>query len=151
MRSRLYSLSAFVCLIIANAALADQNEPTGMWLTQAGDAKVWIARCGSSICGTIVWLKQPIDNATGKPQIDDKNPDPTKARRPIIGLNLFLGMKSEGTKWSGRIYNADNGQTYASNVSLVSPKALKVEGCVLMFCGSETWTKLPDPQTAMAQ
>ena len=134
------------------AAQADSiNEPTGIWLTQAGDAKVQIARCGSSICATIVWLKAPIDSLTGKPQIDDKNHDPAKARRPLIGLNLFLGMKSDGSKWSGRIYNADNGKTYASNISLVSTKALKVEGCVLMFCGSETWTRLPDPQTALVQ
>ena len=112
---------ALLCLaFLENAAQADStNEPTGIWLTQAGDAKVQIARCGSSICATIVWLKAPIDSLTGKPQIDDKNPDPAKARRPIIGLNLFLGMKSDGSKWSGRIYNADNGKTYSSNVSLV--------------------------------
>ena len=142
-------LLALASLMFAGTALADQNEPIGIWLTQAGDAKIQIARCGSTICGTIVWLKAPLDSATGKLQTDDKNPDPAKAQRPIIGLNLFLGMKSEGSKWSGRIYNADDGKTYASNLSLVSPKALKVEGCVLMFCGSETWTKLSDPQTAM--
>jgi uncharacterized protein (DUF2147 family) len=94
-------------------------------------------------------LKSPIDHATGKPQIDEKNPDPAKAHRPILGINLFLGMKPAGAKWSGKIYNADNGKTYDSNVSLVSAKTLKVEGCVLMFCGHETWTKLSDLQTAM--
>ena len=141
---------AISLVILSGAALAETvNEPTGIWLTQAGDAKVQITRCGQAICGTIVWLKSPIDSATGKMQIDDKNPNPEKARRPIIGLNLFLGMKFAGSKWSGRIYNADNGKTYASNISLISTKALKVEGCVLMFCGSETWTKLSDPQTAM--
>ncbi len=128
------------------ATAEPQIDPSGLWLTQAGDAKVLIDRCGTAICGTIVWLKSPIDSATGKPQVDDKNPDPARARRPIIGLNLFQGMKLAGSKWSGRIYNADNGK---SNLSLTGSKALKVEGCVLMFCGSETWTKLSDVQTAM--
>jgi len=142
--------SLFGMATLCFPAMAEpQINPTGIWLTQAGDAKVLIDHCGTAICGTIVWLKSPIDSATGKPQIDDKNPDPAKARRPIIGLNLFLGMKSAGSKWSGRIYNADNGKTYASNLSLTGSKALKVEGCVLVFCGSETWTKLSDVQTAM--
>src|SRR5438270_11282463 len=64
-------------------------EVSGIWMTQAGDAKVHISKCGAGICGVIVWLKDPIDPNTGKPQIDDKNPKPSLARRPIIGLPLF--------------------------------------------------------------
>lgn len=143
------ALSLLGLAVLSAAAMAGPgNAPSGIWLTQAGDAKVHIARCGNAICGTIVWLKSPIDKATGKPQVDDKNPDPAKARRPIIGLNLFHNMKPAGSKWSGHIYNADDGKTYASNVSLTGSKALKVEGCVMMFCGSETWTGLSDIHTA---
>lgn len=147
--ARSIAFSLFGLSILVAPVMAEPIDPTGIWLTQAGDAKVRIDRCGTTICGTIVWLKAPIDTITGKPQIDDKNPDPTKARRPIIGINLFQEMKLAGQKWSGRIYNADNGKIYASNVSLINNKSLKVEGCVLMFCGSETWTKLSDVQTAM--
>ena len=67
-------------IILSAPVMAEPIEPTGVWLTQAADAKVQINRCGTSICGTIVCLKAPIDTATGKPQIDDKNPDPAKAR-----------------------------------------------------------------------
>ena len=137
-------LLLFSLAVLNTPAGAESSvDPTGVWLTQAGDAKVHIARCGSSICGTIVWLKSPIDPATGKPQTDDKNPDPAKARRPIIGLSLFQDMKLVGSQWSGRIYNADDGKTYESNVSLTGNSTLTVEGCVLMFCGSETWTRVP--------
>ena len=88
------------------------------------------------VCGVVVWLKDPIDPATGKPQIDDKNPNPALARRPIIGLPLFSGMRSAGpNKWSGQIYNADDGKTYASNISVSGPDTLRVEGCVGGFCG----------------
>lgn len=114
----------------------------GIWLTQAGDAKVRVSKCGGDVCGVVVWLKDPIDPATGKPQIDDKNPNPALARRPIIGLPLFSGMRPAGpNKWSGQIYNADDGKTYASNISLSGPDALRVEGCVGGFCGGETWTR----------
>jgi Uncharacterized protein conserved in bacteria (DUF2147) len=39
-----------------------------------------------------------------QPQIDDKNPNAKLAKRPIVGLQLFLGMKPQGPrKWSGQI------------------------------------------------
>ena len=118
------------------------GNPTGIWLTQAGDAKVRVSKCSGGICGVVVWLKDPINPATGKPQVDDKNPNPSLAKRPMIGLPLFNGMQSSGpNKWSGQIYNADDGSSYASNVSVSGPGTLKVEGCVGALCGSETWTR----------
>ena len=118
------------------------GNPTGIWLTQAGDAKVRVSKCSGGICGVVVWLKDPINPATGKPQVDDKNPNPSLAKRPMIGLPLFSGMQSSGpNKWSGQIYNADDGSSYASNVSVSGPGTLKVEGCVGALCGSETWTR----------
>src|SRR5216683_6914552 len=92
---------------------------------------------------TIVWLKDPIDRATGRPQVDDKNANPSLAKRPIIGIRIFTGMKSVTTnKWSGTIYNADNGKSYSSDVIAAGPRKLEVRGCVMsILCGGETWTK----------
>jgi uncharacterized protein (DUF2147 family) len=45
-------------------------------------------------------------------------------------------------KWSGRIYNADDGSTYASSVSVAGPDTLRVEGCVGALCGGESWTRV---------
>jgi uncharacterized protein (DUF2147 family) len=119
------------------------TDPTGVWQTQAGDARVKVSKCGGGICGVIVGLKEPIDPATGKPQVDDKNPNPGLKKRPMIGLSLFSGMKPSGPgKWSGQIYNADDGSSYASNVSVAGPNALKVEGCVGALCGGENWTRI---------
>ena len=118
------------------------GEPTGTWMTQAGDARVRVSKCGSGICGVIVGLRDPIDPATGKPQVDDKNPNPALKKRPMIGLPLFSGMRPTGpAKWSGQIYNADDGSTYASNVSVTVADALRVEGCVGALCGGESWTR----------
>ena len=118
------------------------GQVNGIWQTQAGDARVRVSKCGAGICGVVVWLRDRIDPATGKPQIDDKNSNPALARRPIIGLSLFSGMRPTGPdKWSGRIYNADDGRTYASKVSVTGPGTLRVEGCVGGLCGGETWTR----------
>jgi uncharacterized protein (DUF2147 family) len=118
------------------------GEVSGVWLTQAGDARVRVSRCGGGICGVVVWLRDPINAATGKPQVDDKNPNPALAKRPMIGLPLFTGMRPSGpNRWSGQIYNADDGGSYASNIALSGVDTLKVEGCVGMLCGGETWTR----------
>jgi uncharacterized protein (DUF2147 family) len=118
------------------------GDISGVWLTQAGDAKVRVSKCGGGICGVVVWLRNPVDSATGKPQIDDKNRNPVLAQRPMIGLSLFSGMQASGpNKWSGQIYNADDGNSYASNISASGPDTLKVEGCVGALCGGENWTR----------
>jgi uncharacterized protein (DUF2147 family) len=118
------------------------GEATGVWLTQAGDARVRVSKCGAGICGVVVGLREPINPATGKPQVDDKNPNPALKNRPMIGLPLFSGMQATGpNRWSGQIYNADDGSTYVSHVSLAGPDTLKVEGCMGALCGGENWTR----------
>ena len=90
----------------------------------------------------MVWLREPTDPNTGKPAVDDKNPNPALRRRPMIGLPLFQGMSQSGpNKWSGTIYNADDGQTYASNIAMTGPNALRIEGCLGALCGAEVWTR----------
>jgi uncharacterized protein (DUF2147 family) len=130
-------------LLGAPAAKAQAGgEVGGIWLTQAGDAKVRVSKCGGGICGVVVWLRDPIDPMTGKPQVDDKNHNPSLAKRPIIGLPLFTGMRATGPdKWSGQIYNADDGNSYASNIAVTGPDSLRVEGCVGALCGGENWTR----------
>ena len=139
-----FIIAIFAALLAAPSARAQGAvEPVGIWLTQAGDARVRVSKCGGGICGVIVGLKQPTDPATGKPQVDDKNPNPALARRPMIGLPLFSGMRAAGPgRWSGQIYNADDGGTYASSVSVAGPDTLRVDGCVGALCGGETWTRV---------
>jgi uncharacterized protein (DUF2147 family) len=136
-------IAIFAALLAAPATNAHAGgEASGVWLTQAGDAKVRVSKCGGGLCGVVVWLRDPIDPATGKPQLDDKNPNAALAKRPVIGLPLFTSMHAAGpNRWSGEIYNADDGKSYRSNVSLSGPDALRVEGCVGPLCGGETWTR----------
>jgi len=138
-----FVLAAVALLLGAARAYAQTAEPVGVWLTEKGDARIKVSKCGSGICGVIVWLKEPIDRATGQPQVDDKNPNPALRTRPVIGISLFIAMRpSAQGRWSGQIYNADDGGTYVSHVSFAGGDALRVEGCVGMICGGETWTRV---------
>ncbi|ABD88282.1 DUF2147 domain-containing protein [Rhodopseudomonas palustris] len=147
-RTAVYALPLVmaVSLALARDVTSERNKPKtdpfGTWLTQAGDAKVLVKPCGSAICGKVVWLKQSIDAATGKPQTDDKNPDPSLRTRRIVGLQLFLDMlPATSSSWSGRVYNADDGNSYASTVALLDAGRLEVRGCAGALCGSEIWTR----------
>lgn len=148
-------VAMLVALTGAVPASAQSTDPAGVWLTEKGDARVKVSRCGNGICGVVVGLKDPIDRATGRPQTDDKNPNPALRTRPVVGLSLFIGMRpSAPGKWSGQIYNADDGGTYVSHITYGGGDALRVEGCVGVICGGETWTRVareeakpPSPST----
>lgn len=127
---------------LGHAEAATVSEPAGVWLTQSGDAKIKVSRCGNALCGRVVWLKDPLDKKTGKPQLDDHNSDPALRGRKIVGISLFINMQTAGAnKWSGRIYNADDGKTYASTVTLLPSGHLSVQGCMGTLCAGEDWTR----------
>jgi uncharacterized protein (DUF2147 family) len=123
-------------------AAARAAEPTGTWLTEKGDARIHIARCGKALCGTVVWLKQPIDPATGKPNVDGQNPDPRLRHRRIVGLRIFTMTPDGPDLWTGGIYNSDDGQTYRGKLKPQGPDTLEVRGCVGAICSGETWHKV---------
>jgi uncharacterized protein (DUF2147 family) len=87
MRDVAFGVLALVAVLTTSqiATAETAGDLGGIWLTEAGDARVHISKCGEVLCGTIVWLKAPIDSATGKPQVDDKNPNPSLAKRPLLG------------------------------------------------------------------
>ena len=130
-----------VMLALAGGASSQAMQPTGTWLTQKGDAQIRVARCGASMCGTVVWLRNPTDPRTGQAPIDSRNPDPNKRGRKIMGMRIFA-MASDGRGgWAGDIYNSDDGQTYDGRLIARGDSHLQVQGCAGPLCGSETWTK----------
>jgi uncharacterized protein (DUF2147 family) len=122
---------------------AQAQSPAGIWLTKDQDARVRIANCGGGICGTIVWLKDPIDKQTGKPPVDEKNPDPAKRSRPLLGIQIMHSMRPAGPgRWTGRLYNADDGKTYEGSLAVLDRDSVKVEGCLIGICMGETWRRV---------
>ena len=140
-------LSGFTIAQVVPALAAPTQDPSGTWLTGDGRAKVRIDRCGpggANICGKVVWLKSPTTE-DGAPRTDIKKPDPEKRSRPALGLTLLDNLKPEESKFSGEIYNADEGKLYQVSLERESASELSVSGCLLkILCGSQTWTRVPD-------
>ena len=133
-------LTAGLILGLALGSTAWAADLSGDWLIEAGDTKIRVSRCGPALCGEIVWLKEPIDKATGKPQTDDRNSDPAKQQRSIIGLRIFEMSTAGADTWSGPLYNTDDGNTYEGAIVLQGPAKLEVKACAGTNCGVEIWT-----------
>jgi uncharacterized protein (DUF2147 family) len=138
----LWSAAALACFAMALPARA--ADPTGIWLTEDGEARVRIYNCGQNLCGTLISLKEPNDPATGNPKLDKFNQDTGKRARPIIGVDLMSGLKPSGTpdQWEGALYNPEDGNTYKGILTLQGLMNLKLQGCVLgLICKSEIWKR----------
>jgi uncharacterized protein (DUF2147 family) len=136
---------ALVFLGALCAAPALAADPHGTWLTEGGKSRIHIVDCGSALCGNIAWLKEPNDPETGKPKTDKNNSDTSKRSRPLIGVTIVISMKPAGAdKWSGEVYNAEDGKIYTGNLTMQSANALKLEGCALggLLCKSQTWSRV---------
>ena len=149
---RRLTLAAQTLVILALAILGFAAAPAlaadpaeGVWLVQAKDAKVRVGPCpgaAARLCGDIVWLQTP-KTPEGQPKHDEHNPDPKLRARPIIGLMMIRDFRSSGAgRWDGgTIYDPHSGKTYKSKMRVAADGTLKVDGCVLMFCQTQTWTR----------
>jgi uncharacterized protein (DUF2147 family) len=136
----LVALGLITTAMTSSPALA--GDPTGMWLSQDGDVKMKVARCGDAICSTIAWLKNPNDDK-GKPKVNLNNADATKRSRPIMGSAIILPMKADGAdRWSGQVYNAEDGKTYSGGFALSGANKADLKGCVAIICKTKSWTRI---------
>lgn len=140
---RVLALTAFAfTLMAAPARAAETPDPTGLWLTENHRSAIKIERCGDSICGKIAWIIE------GGMKTDSKNPDKAKRETPMCGLPLLWGFTNNAKNpkvWEGgKIYKADEGDTYNATVSVTGPNTLYVRGYVGMplFGKSQTWTRV---------
>ena len=118
-------------------SLALAAEPTGEWRVANGAANIRIDDCGGTLWGIISWEKQP--------GVDSQNPNPGERSRPTLGLPILKTMRpTKPGLWEGEVYNAENGKTYSSRISLTAPDVLRIEGCVFggLICGGENWTRV---------
>lgn len=134
MKTILRLLPLAAALLLAPAAGAASLD--GTWLTESGETKVDFAPCGATLCGTILWQKTP--------RADTENPDPGKRARPLTGAVMLSDIRADGAgRWSGQLYNIENGKTYSGALELQGADRMKLSGCVLggLVCKSQIWTR----------
>ncbi|MEX2519272.1 MAG: DUF2147 domain-containing protein [Paracoccaceae bacterium] len=127
--AQIAAASGAFCLF-AYAAAADAN---GRWKTEtSGEGKylvVEIGPCGDKTCGVIVDAR----NISGA-----SNPD-----YEHLGRNIISDMVQDGPNtWEdGKIWAPDDDKTYSAEMELKGD-VLAVEGCVVIICRGQDWTRV---------
>jgi uncharacterized protein (DUF2147 family) len=129
-------------LLALSGVSTAQADPRGVWLAQDG-AHVRVAGCGPALCATVVAPRSTVDPETGAPWTDKHNPDPALRGRPIVGVTVLYNMEPDGPgKWSGTLYNVDDGHTYAGHLLELNEGTIRIEGCALIMCGGKNLSRL---------
>lgn len=130
----IWAAAAILLALSLSTGTSLADDPSGTWRMASGKVTVRLTPCGGGFCGTVVALKRPLDK-NGNPKRDKENPNPSLRDRPVIGLTIMANMMPAGdNRWSGTIYNPDDGKSYRSKLKLQSSNLMKVEGCVSVFC-----------------
>jgi uncharacterized protein (DUF2147 family) len=134
-------LLTLIGLAIAAPSPQSADAAIGRWRTETRGGIVEIQRCGASICGRVLTSDMLRSNPGLK---DAKNANAALRNRPLRGLQILSGFTRSGGGWTGgKIYNADDGKTYGSDVTPSGANQLNVRGCVFKpFCKTQTWTRI---------
>ncbi|NIX77211.1 DUF2147 domain-containing protein [Microvirga terricola] len=129
------TLAGLGLLLLAGAVNAQPADPSGTYLSESGETRVKIAKCGSAYCGTIVSVQ-------GEAK-DVNNPDASLRSRNLVGVHMITDIQPAGDGFSGQLYNYKDGKTYTGKMSFQG-QAMKLSGCVFggLICRSQTWTKV---------
>jgi len=116
-------------LLLAAPSVVLAEDAVGLWET--GESHMEIYECGDRICGRIAALDDPLDE-DGNERLDKNNPDPALRSRPIIGMDIIVGLVRTGKKkWEdGTIYDPRDGKTYKCVIKLKRDGSLKVRGYI---------------------
>ncbi len=131
-----FAAAALIALALTGTASAQKGvDPTGLWLTENGDSKVRIARCGGGYCGTLASVPGP--------GLDSKNPDASLKSRSLIGVQIMNAATPSGDGYDGSLYNPNDGKTYSGSLKVKGPNVVEVAGCVMsVFCKRQTWKRV---------
>jgi uncharacterized protein (DUF2147 family) len=133
------SAVGFAALVSAGTAAAD---PRGLWLAEDG-AKVRVSSCGRALCATLASPKSLTDPATGMAWTDKNNADPALRGRPLVGVFVLSAMLPDAPgRWSGELYNTDDGHTYPGHLVEIDRRTIRIEGCALGICGGKNLSRI---------
>lgn len=111
---KLKTIAASAAILLASTTFAFADPIEGNWRTESG-ATAKIAPCGSSFCITMT-------------------------SGDYSGRKIGQMTPSGSNKYKGEVTDPTEDKTYSGKAELMG-NTLKLEGCVLMFCKAQNWTR----------
>ncbi len=131
------AVAAFVCCLALptyNHAADTSSAVIGYWV---GDSSILhIEKHRGQLTATVVALTDPVyldTEEVGTPgalRKDDNNPEPSLRGRTLLGLNLLENYVYEDSRWQGKIYDPESGNTYSSRMSIDRKGRLNMRGYI---------------------
>jgi uncharacterized protein (DUF2147 family) len=121
MKKTVLRLAALMAMLGPFSALA--AEPIyGVWVRDGHpDDKLEFYDCAGKLC------------ARGTLPLPDGSPAPEILRK---------AAKNGDNSWKGDLFNPEDGKTYTGSITYDSTTKLTLSGCLMIFCQSETWTRV---------
>lgn len=136
-------LGLFSMQLVAQDYKAD--DLLGLWLNEDKDGHVKIYLENGKYFGRLIWLKNPIDEETGKKKLDKHNDDDELQKRPLQDLLLLKDFVYDDGEWEdGEIYDPKSGKTYSCYIKMEEIGKIKVRGYIgISLIGRTTyWTRV---------
>ena len=121
MKKTVLRLAALMAMLGPFSAMA--AEPIyGVWVRDGHpDDKLEFYDCAGKLC------------ARGTLPLPDGSPAPEILRK---------AAKNGDNSWKGDLFNPEDGKTYTGSITYDSTTKLTLSGCLMIFCQSETWTRV---------
>lgn len=131
-----HAFAAAAALLLMTAP-ADAQPRTGgvvgVWIDHTGQGAVEIAPCGPNMCGSVVWLKDPLKKS--------------KTGRPICGAQILGDLRQRpNDAWEeGWIFNPEDEERFSAEIKLKDARTLLVTGYlgIKLLGETFTWTRAP--------
>jgi uncharacterized protein (DUF2147 family) len=104
----MFLAGAAALALAASAALAAPNDALGTWRDTEIGSIIKVTACGAGICAQLVKVREHHAR-------DVNNPDPALRTRRIEGIVIMSAVKAGQNAWRGKLYNREDGQTYAGS------------------------------------
>jgi uncharacterized protein (DUF2147 family) len=121
-------------LPIHSLAADSRTSVLGYWVGES--SILHIENKDGLLQATVVALRDPVYLDTeslgtpGAPRTDDNNPDPLLQNRTLLGMNLLEEYGYNGSRWEGKIYDPESGNTYSSRMSVDRKGQLNMRGYI---------------------
>lgn len=115
-------LALVIALFSANAAVAE--DIFGTWMRDDQAARVIMAQCGSDICATNVWIRDPA------------------RQHEKVGDRLVFKITHQGESWTGTAYDPQRDLKFSTTLRAGGTE-MTTRGCMFggLVCKTTNWTR----------
>jgi len=133
-------MKAILLTLLIVLAASPAHALSGRWITQSGNLEIEIAPCGGALCGTAVKVLANHSMSNPGAQMADTG-------IPVFGLKVLRDFVPDGdNRWSGHLYDRENGKTYRCRMTLLESGALEIHPYIglPLFGQTQIWRRAFD-------